>query len=90
MNNSEEQYRKEWAAKTGKPESEIYVPKALQPKTLRIVGEDPPTCCGHGPEVVNFTGTEVVLNLTKTGDFDRVVDSMCESLTEALGLRPKE
>lgn len=30
MLNTEEQYRQEWAAKTGRPASEVYVPDALR------------------------------------------------------------
>lgn len=29
-NTDAEQYRKEWAAKTGRPESDVYVPRALR------------------------------------------------------------
>lgn len=30
MLNTESQYRQEWAAKSGRPESEVYVPEALR------------------------------------------------------------
>lgn len=30
MNSTEQQYREEWAAKTGRPASEVYVPEALR------------------------------------------------------------
>ena len=30
MNSTEQSYREEWAAKTGRPASEVYVPEALR------------------------------------------------------------
>lgn len=30
MNSTEQSYRQEWAAKTGRPASEVYVPEALR------------------------------------------------------------
>jgi hypothetical protein len=36
MLNNAEQYRQEWAAKTGRPTSEVYVPSALREFALEL------------------------------------------------------
>lgn len=35
MMSTEEQYRQEWAVKSGRPASEVYVPEALRPFILK-------------------------------------------------------